>query len=83
MPAILEPQKGVAEKLRRKPFEHSLLRSLGEMMKSARVFVVAFLCALTIGGVAGTAAADTGGAGTLASSSIAPADDSGWGCVPR
>lgn len=83
VPAILEPQKGVAEKLRRKPFEHSLLRSLGEMMKSARVFVVAFLCALTIGGVAGTAAADTGGAGTLASSSIAPADDSGWGCVPR
>ncbi|WP_436739041.1 hypothetical protein [Streptomyces sp. BBFR102] len=52
-------------------------------MKSARVFVVAVLCALTIGTATGTAAAGTGGADTLASSSIAPSDDSGWGSTPR
>ncbi|MFD9424669.1 MULTISPECIES: hypothetical protein [unclassified Streptomyces] len=50
-------------------------------MKSARVFVVTVLCALMIGTVAGTAAAETGSADILATSSVAPGNDSGWGLV--
>ncbi|WP_399094968.1 hypothetical protein ACGH2B_26630 [Streptomyces sp. BBFR2] len=50
-------------------------------MKSARVFVVTVLCAMVIGTVAGTAAAETGGADIRATSSVAPGDDSGWGRV--
>ncbi|MBQ0828078.1 hypothetical protein [Streptomyces tagetis] len=47
------------------------------------MFVVAVLCALVVGTVAGAAAVETGGADTLAFSSIVPNDDSGWGSVPR
>ncbi|WP_326681756.1 hypothetical protein [Streptomyces sp. NBC_01237] len=50
-------------------------------MKSARVFVVAVLCALAIGTVAGAAAAGTGSAGIRATSTVAPGNDSGWGRV--
>ncbi|WP_203605252.1 hypothetical protein [Streptomyces sp. SID8014] len=50
-------------------------------MKSVRVFVAAVLCVLTVGAAAGTAAAESGGAGVLAASSTGPGDDSGWGRV--
>ncbi|MGW1838048.1 hypothetical protein [Streptomyces sp. BBFR2] len=50
-------------------------------MKSARVFVVTVLCAMMIGAVAGTAAAETGSAGIRVTSSATPGDDSGWGRV--
>ncbi|MFI1258311.1 hypothetical protein ACH4U6_31640 [Streptomyces netropsis] len=48
-------------------------------MKSVRAVVVAVLCVTTVGAVAGTTAADTGRADTRTTSSIVPADDSGWG----
>ncbi|CAM5578359.1 MULTISPECIES: hypothetical protein [Streptomyces] len=50
-------------------------------MKSVRVFVAAVLCVLTVGAAAGTAAAESGGAGVLVASSTGPGDDSGWGRV--
>ncbi|WP_436739045.1 hypothetical protein [Streptomyces sp. BBFR102] len=50
-------------------------------MKFARAFAVTVLCALMTGAVAGTAAAESGGAGVLVASSTGPSDDSGWGRV--
>ncbi|MEV7869899.1 hypothetical protein AB0P17_28415 [Streptomyces sp. NPDC088124] len=50
-------------------------------MKSARVFVVTVLCAMMVGAVAGTAAAETGNAGLRATSSVTPDGDTGWGRV--
>ncbi|MEU3126648.1 hypothetical protein ABZ689_10030 [Streptomyces sp. NPDC006874] len=52
-------------------------------MKSARACVVAVFRAPMIGTLAGTAAAETGGAGTMASCSLVPGDDNGWGRDPR
>nr|WP_181396880.1 hypothetical protein [Streptomyces sp. FT05W] len=52
-------------------------------MKSARVCVVAVLRAPVIGTLAGTAAAETGGADTMASFSLVPGDENGWGRGPR
>jgi len=51
-------------------------------MKSARVFLVTVLCALTIGTLAGTAAAETGSTGSQATSPAATGNDSGWGRRP-
>ncbi|MCP9956177.1 MULTISPECIES: hypothetical protein [Streptomyces] len=48
-------------------------------MKPVRAVVVAAPRMTTVGAAVGTAAADTGGAGTRAASSAAPGDDSGWG----
>ncbi|WP_262699311.1 MULTISPECIES: hypothetical protein [Streptomyces] len=50
-------------------------------MKSVRVFVVTVLCAMLVGTVAGTAAAETGNAGLSATSSVGDGDDTGWGRV--
>ncbi|MFE1250254.1 hypothetical protein [Streptomyces sp. NPDC058735] len=73
----LESRKGGGRKTSAETFRAFLLWFLGEMMKSARVFAVAVLCALMFGTLAGTAAAETGGADTPASSSILPGDGSG------
>ncbi|GFH67773.1 hypothetical protein Srut_42870 [Streptomyces rutgersensis] len=62
-------------------FQAFLTEFLGEIMKSVRVFVAAVLCVLTVGAAAGTAAAESGGAGVLVASSTGPGDDSGWGRV--
>ncbi|MEU6681004.1 hypothetical protein [Streptomyces sp. NPDC046925] len=53
-------------------------------MKSARVFVLSVLCLLTVGAVAGTAAAETGHlrAQTTMSSAAWDNGDSGWGRLP-
>ena len=72
-----------AGKRRPKPFEYFSLWGLGEFMKTARACVVAVLRAPMIGTLAGTAAAETGGAGTMASCSLVPGDDNGWGRDPR
>ncbi|MFI1258289.1 hypothetical protein ACH4U6_31525 [Streptomyces netropsis] len=48
-------------------------------MKSVPAFVVAVLCVMMVGAVAGTATADTGRADTRPTSSILPDGDSGWG----
>ncbi|MFC9431857.1 hypothetical protein [Streptomyces sp. NPDC056987] len=48
-------------------------------MKSARMFVVTVLCAMTLGAVTGTAAAETGDTGLRAASSIGSDGDTGWG----
>ncbi|MBQ0852801.1 hypothetical protein ACFU9Y_10075 [Streptomyces sp. NPDC057621] len=50
-------------------------------MKSVRVFVATVLFALTVGTVAGTAAADTGSADYTTTASATPGDDSGWGRI--
>ncbi|MFE2977699.1 hypothetical protein [Streptomyces sp. NPDC059258] len=50
-------------------------------MQSFRVFLVAVLCALTIGAVGGTAAAESGSAGIRLTSATGPGDDSGWGRI--
>ncbi|MFD0304155.1 hypothetical protein [Streptomyces sp. NPDC127119] len=50
-------------------------------MKSVRVFVATVLCAMMVGAVAGTAAAETGSADYRTTSSVAPGDDSGWGRI--
>ncbi|MEU2559790.1 hypothetical protein ABZ626_10720 [Streptomyces longispororuber] len=48
-------------------------------MKSVRAFVVAVLCALTVGAVAGTAAAGTARADSRPATAILLNGDSGWG----
>ncbi|MFC9428992.1 hypothetical protein [Streptomyces sp. NPDC056987] len=52
-------------------------------MKSARMFVVTVLCAMTLGAATGTAvtgtAAETGDTGLRAASSIGSDGDTGWG----
>ncbi|GHE47370.1 hypothetical protein GCM10018785_16320 [Streptomyces longispororuber] len=48
-------------------------------MKSVRAFVVAVLCVLTVGAVAGTAAAESARADSRSASAILLNGDSGWG----